>query len=248
MSGLRRPATLEMAARRPNTEQDWCSGPSSGSCGGRGVHGSSAGFHRAPELGSGMAAKTGRLEVSRRNIKKKSSQVALTAEEISVAATRYMAGAQAHQRASAWCLDKPDAKPPNIDAFFFPTVSFELILLSVEQSLRLVLLLHYLIIRADTNHTPHVLYGAIRNKSSGYEGVRSAIVEGLNKYGGTHNLPAITEKDVVSCLKEHNASYANFRYFQLSHQGRLNPNFGYSPRDVQIMHCFSVSTDSPEYG
>ena len=102
-----------------------------------------------------------------------------------MAATRYMAGAQAHQRASAWCRDKPDAKPPNIDAFFFPTVSFELILLSVEQSLRLVLLLHYSIIRDDTNHTPHVLYVAIRNKSSGYEGVRNAIVERSNKYGGT---------------------------------------------------------------
>ena len=158
-----------------------------------------------------------------------------------MAATRYMAGAQAHQRASAWCLDKPDAKPPNIDAFFFPTVSFELILLSVEQSLRLVLLLHYSIIRDDTNHTPHVLYVAIRNKSSGYEGVRNAIVERSNKYGGTQKIPEITEKEVVACLKKHNASYANFRYFQLSHQGKLNPSFGYSSRDVQIMHCLALA-------
>ena len=177
------------------------SGPSSVSCGGRGDHGLSAGFHRAPEFGNQMAAKTRRREVSRRSTRKKSGRVALTSEEISVAATRYMAGAQAHQRASAWCLDKPDAKPPNIDAFFFPTVSFELILLSIEQSLRLVLLLHYSIIRADTNHTPHVLYGAIRNKSSGYEGVRSAIVERLNMYGGTHNVPTITERDFVAASR-----------------------------------------------
>ena len=186
-----------------------------------------------------MAAKTRRLEVSRRSTRTKSSRVALTAEEISIAATRYMAGAEAHQRASAWCLDKPDAKPPNIDALFFPTVSFELILLSVEQSLRLVLLLHYSIIRDDTSHTPDVLYGAIRNKSSGYEGVRSAIVERSNMYGATLNITVVTEKEVVACLKKHNASYANFRYFQLSHQGRLNPNFGYSHRDVQVMHCLA---------
>ena len=178
--------------------------------------------------------------MSRRKANRRSRQVTLSDDEIAVAATHYMAGAQAHQRASAWCLDKPDAKPPNIDAFFFPTVSFELILLSVEQSLRLALLLHYSIIRDDTNHTPHVLYGAIRNKSKGYEGVRSTIVERLNLYGVKHNIPVIKEKDIVACLKKHNASYANFRYFQLSHQGTLNPDFGYSTRDVQIMHCLAL--------
>ena len=140
----------------------------------------------------------------------------LSDDEIAVAATRYMAGAQAQQRASAWCLDKPDAKPPNIDAFFFPTVSFELILLSVEQSLRLALLLHYSIIRDDTNHTPHVLYGAIRNKSKGYEGVRSTIVERLNLYGVKHNIPVIKEKDIVACLKKHNEPPRVYRRVKLS--------------------------------
>ena len=72
-----------------------------------------------------------------------------------------MAAAQAHQRASGWCMDKPDAKPPNIDSFLFGAVSFELILLSVEQSLRLLLVLHFGIIRDDTNHNPHVLYGTV---------------------------------------------------------------------------------------
>lgn len=64
--------------------------------------------------------------------KSKDAGVKLTTEEIKTAATRMMSGAQAHQRAAAWCLDKPDAKPPNIDCFFFGAVAFELILLSVE--------------------------------------------------------------------------------------------------------------------
>ena len=58
--------------------------------------------------------------------------------------------------------------------------------------------------------------------------------------GIKHNIPVIKEKDIVACLKKHNASYANFRYFQLSHQGTLNPDFGYSARDVQIMHCLAL--------
>ncbi len=161
--------------------------------------------------------------------------------EIRDAATRYMAGAQAHQRASGWCLDKRDAKPPSIDTlFFFPTVSFELILLSVEQSLRLVLLLHYSIVRDDTNHMPHLLYNNLQNKSRDSEGVRSAIIEKSNAYGGQHNIPGITEKEVVACLKKHRGSYTNCRYFQLNRQGKLNEKFGYSGRDVQILHCLAL--------
>ena len=90
-----------------------------------------------------------------------------------------MAAAQAHQRASVHCLNNPDAKPPNIDGFFFSVVSMEMILLSVEQSLRLLLLLHYGIIRDDTNHAPRVLYKAMMNKSGGTDGIRTDIVAEL---------------------------------------------------------------------
>ena len=106
----------------------------------------------------------------------KSNRIKLTAEDIAVAAPRMMAAAQAHQRASGWCMDKPDARPPNIDFFFFNAVSFELILLSLEQSLRLLILLHYGILRDDTNHNPHVLYETVRNLSGGKEGIREDIV------------------------------------------------------------------------
>ena len=101
----------------------------------------------------------------------------LSEQDEKIAVARLMAGAQAHQRASIYCMDKPDAKPPNIDWFYFNVVSFELILMSVEQSLRLLLLLHYGIIRADTGHVPHVLYKAILRKSGGKSGIRRDIVD-----------------------------------------------------------------------
>ena len=178
--------------------------------------------------------------MSRKKTLERTDRVVLTTDEIGTAATRYMAGAQAHQRASTWCLKNPDAKPPNIDGFFFPAVSFELILLSVEQSLRLALLLHFKLVRDDTNHTPHVLYQTMQAKSGGYEGVRSAIIEKSNEYGRTHGIPYLTEHEAVACLRKHRTSYTNIRYFQLSHQGKLNPGFGYSPRDAQIMHCLAL--------
>ena len=146
----------------------------------------------------------------------------LTPGEIAVAAARMMAAAQAHQRASVWCMEKPDAKPPNIDAFFFGAVSFEMVLLSVEQSLRLMLLLHYSIIRDDTNHNPRVLYATIRNRSGGKDGIRNDIIGTMTAIGQLKGIARFSERELLACLNKHDSSYSNFRYFQLDHEGRLN--------------------------
>ena len=127
----------------------------------------------------------------------KTKGVRLTAEEIGIAAGRMMAAAQAHQRASCWCKDKPDAKPPNIDAFFFDVVSFELVLLSVEQSLRLLLLLHYSIVRDNTNHNPRILFEAMQNKSGGKIGIRQDILDEMNALGQTEGIALFSEKELV---------------------------------------------------
>ena len=152
-----------------------------------------------------------------------------------------MAAAQAHQRASDWCMDKPDAKPPNIDAFFFQAVSFELVLLSVEQSLRLLLLLRFSTVRSDTNHNLHVLYGAIRSKSGGKEGIRSNIIDKMNLLGQAEHIDSFDEKEVVACLRKHDSSYSNFRYFQLDHHAKLNTAWEFTTRDVQILHCLALA-------
>ena len=177
----------------------------------------------------------------RRNTESKDLPVKLKDDEVEVAAARMMAGAQAHQRASAWCMNNPDANPPSIDAFFFPIVSFELILLSVEQSLRLLLLLHYSIIRDDTNHNPNVLYGTIRNRSGGKEGIRGDIVSKMNELGQDAGIRFVSEKELVACLRKHDSSYSNFRYFQLDHQARLNHQWEVTQRDIQIIHCLSLA-------
>ena len=177
----------------------------------------------------------------RRRTTGRDRQAQLNAEEVEIAAARMMAAAQAHQRASVWCFDKPDAKPPNIDALFFSTVSFELILLSVEQSLRLVLLLHYSIVRSDTNHNPHVLYRTIRNKSTGKEGVRRDIITKMSELGQIEGISVFSERELVTCLRKHDSSYSNFRYFQLDHQARLNTKWEFSRRDVQILHCLALA-------
>ena len=165
----------------------------------------------------------------------------LTGEEVKVAAARMMASAQAHQRASGWCMDKPDAKPPNIDFFFFTVVSFELVLISVEQSLRLLLLLHYSVIRDDTNHSPNVLYKALLNKSGSEGGIRLDIVKKADELAQSEGIAAIAENELVACLRKHDSSYSNFRFFQLDHHGRLTMKFEVTKRDVQIVHCLALA-------
>ena len=187
-----------------------------------------------------MAAFQEKRKMARRN-KTDKNRKPLTAEETTVAAQRMMASAQAHQRTSTWCMDNPDAEPPNIDSFFFSTVSLELILISVEQSLRLLLLLHYSTIRDDTDHVPKVLYRAMLNKSGEKDDdIRTEIVDAANSLRATKGLPEMTEKDIVSCLERHNSSYTNFRHFQLNRQGKLNPKFSYTGRDMQILHCLAL--------
>ena len=173
----------------------------------------------------------------------RTTPVKLNEEETREAAARMMDGAVAHQRASVWCMDKPDAKPPNIDWFYFTIVSLELILISLEQSLRLLLLLNYDNILGDTDHVPRVLYKAMLNKSGmKKDGVRECIVKHANTVGSRIGMtPELTEKKIVSCLDKHNASYTNFRHFQLNRQGRLNLNFGFTQSEVQILHVLALA-------
>ena len=177
----------------------------------------------------------------RRKTASQNKVMELTGEEVKVAAARMMASALAHQRASGWCRDKPDAKPPNINFFFFTVVSFELVLLSLEQSLRLLLLLHYAIIRDNTNHSPNVLYKALLNKSGGEEGIRLDIVKKANELAQPEGIAPISEKELVACLRKHDLSYSNFRFFQLDHHGRLTMKFEVTTRDVQIVDCLALA-------
>ena len=154
----------------------------------------------------------------------------LSSEETVIAIQRMMNAAQAHQRASVLCIDKTDGKPSNIDCSYYMVVSFELVLLSVEQSLRLLLLLHYSIVRSD--HSSRVLYGAVQaaqRESGDRIGIRQDIVDKMNALGQPKVVTPFSEKELLTCLKKHDSSYSTFRYFQLDSQARSNPQLKFLP-------------------
>ena len=164
----------------------------------------------------------------------------LSQKEIEAAIPPMMYAAQAHQRASRWCLENPDAKPPNIDYFYFTMVSFELILLSIEHSLRLLLLLHYSVVRNDSGHNLRVLYGTVPG-SSDDTGIRQDIINKMNFLGQPEGIRPFSERELLACVKKHDSSYSKSRYFQLDPQGRLKGKLEIASRDVQIMHCLALA-------
>ena len=171
---------------------------------------------------------------------RREKEVGLTTEEIGIAAARMMAAAEVHQRAAVWCKNNPDAQLPNIDAIFFLIVSFELVLLSVEQSLRLLLLLQYSIVRNNTNHNPRVLYSEILNQSRRNSGIEQDILKKMNAVAQANGLAPFSETESRACLRKHDSSYSTLRYFQLDRHARLSNDWEITPRDQQVVHCLAL--------
>ena len=170
--------------------------------------------------------------------RKKVNRAKPTEEEKKTAAARLMLAAKAHQLASTHCFERPATTPPAAKDFLFPLVSFELILLSVEQSLRLLLLLHYSIVR--DSHSPYVLYGTLKKKSGGKEGIRQDIIRDMNERGQPLGIDTISEKDLDACFSKHDSSYSDTRYFWLDHQAKIKNGGEILSREVHIFHLLAV--------
>ena len=170
---------------------------------------------------------------------KSTSRQKLTDEEVKVAAQKMMAGAQAHQRASVYCKDNPNSKPPSMDGVFFLAVSFELLLNSIEQSLRLLLLIHYSTLRPK--HNIFDLYTEVLNKSGGKDGIRSEIVNRMNAYGNSRGMDDITGEDIRKCLKKHDTSYSSFRYFGLDDKGRSTLHWEVKGYEANLLLCLAAA-------
>ena len=76
--------------------------------------------------------------------------------ELRTVAQMTMLAAQAHYRAAVCCLNDLDTKPPDMDHLYFLMVSTELILHSIEHSLKLALFIEGISFLSD--HDIFILY------------------------------------------------------------------------------------------
>ena len=174
-----------------------------------------------------------------RQRKKSTPQSQLTSSELAEAAKRMMMGAQAHQRASDYCFDKQDAKLPNIDALYFMSVSFELILFSIENSLRLLMILHYSML--IPTHNIFQLFNEMKCRSSQGGALRSELFSLVNFLAASQRLTEVSEEEIHDCLKKHDSSYVSFRYFGLDKDARPSLKWEVKAYETKIMHCFALA-------
>ena len=151
-------------------------------------------------------------------------------------AWRTMMAAEAHRIASDSCLSS-SLSSSDTDNFFLRVVSFELLLVSVEQSLRLLLLLRFSIFPKNPKHNLFDLYGKLGEKDAGKEWIIEGIIAVMN---ARKKVSPTSEEELAACLKEHCSSYSNTKYFQVKRGGELSKNFGHSTREREILHCFAL--------
>lgn len=167
------------------------------------------------------------------------SQSKLTVTQIEIAAQRMMMGAIAHQRTSVYCRRNPDAKVPNIDSVYFLAVGCELILLSIEQSLKLLLLVRHSVLR--THHNIFRLYNELSNKNGRSAELVSKLIEQTNTVSHRLSKGAIHGGGVHACLKKHDSSYVNFRYFDLDIRGRITDRWGVKQFELHVLDCLAFA-------
>ena len=153
-----------------------------------------------------------------------------------------MAAADAHRLASISCnneASKYDSESYN--SVILRLVSFELILVSVEQSLRLLLLLRFSIFPERPDHDLFALYKKLQDKGPDEEWIRKEIIQGINNYAQTKKISLIlnSEEELVTCLETHQLSYSNIKYFRVNKHGKLNEDIGFSPCESKILHCLA---------
>ena len=151
-------------------------------------------------------------------------------------AWRTMMAAEAHRIASDSCLSS-SLSSSDTHNFFLQVVSFELLLVSVEQSLRLLLLLRFSIFPQKSNHNLFDLYQKLGEKDADKEWIIEGIIAVMN---ARKNISPTSEEELAACLKEHCYSYSNTKYFQVKIGGKLSEDFGHSTREREILHCFAL--------
>ena len=129
-----------------------------------------------------------------------------------------------------------------MDLVYASIISFELTLLSVEQSLKLLLLLRFGK-GIEMTHKLHKLYSDIQ--SQGQRGTKDVdeVIAHMNKLVKNNDkICEFTESEGMRCLQVHNSSYVNLRYFELHNKPRPDGNdLVLTQRDRQVMQTLAQS-------
>lgn len=171
--------------------------------------------------------------------KDKDKWIKLPPEEKKNVEIRLLAAAETHRIVSFLCANTPDSN--RFYNPFFNVISFQLTLVSVEQSLRLLFVVLFSIFPKKPDHDLYGIYKTLQEKSAGEEWIIEEIIRRINTLTQTENINPISEKELVDCLKKHRLSYLNTKYFQVNTKGKLYEDIEFLGREREILYCFALA-------
>lgn len=182
---------------------------------------------------------------ARKKTKGKNKWKKLPPEEKKIVEIRLMAAAEAHRLASFLCeIETNKYDPESYNATFLRIVSFQFTLVSVEQSLRSLLLVLFSIFPEKPNHDLYCLYKTLQEKSADEEEISREIIRRINDCAQTKKMSLISEiseKELEDCLEKHRFSYSDIKYFQVGKNGKLSKEWGFEGHERQIFYCLAVA-------
>ena len=159
-------------------------------------------------------------------------------ETVRIAHTMMMA-AIAHYTTSVYCLDAPQAKASSMGKYYFHIVAFELMLLSIEHSLKLTLFLETS--SFPPKHNIVELYKQVVREANFYDNFQHKVFHGVNHHASSISLPHIEENSILRCLEKHDSSYMNFRYFGVKKDAQSVLQWEITAKEVHILYCLSIT-------
>ncbi|MXW23044.1 MAG: hypothetical protein F4X55_02390 [Candidatus Dadabacteria bacterium] len=151
---------------------------------------------------------------------------------------RLMHAAKAHKFASALCASTCHS----YDIDLLHTVSFELTLVSVEQSLRTLSLWFFPDFPEELKHDLYSDYKKLRDKGPGEEWIRTNIAPRINDCAETEKISPISWEELIKCLKKHTSSYLSVKYFRVKGKGgKLYNKPLFTAREKLVLYCFAAA-------
>ena len=148
-----------------------------------------------------------------------------------------MTASRAHHQAFLACADHSGrVKQDNIDRILVRIVSLELLLLSIEQSLKLMLYWHDRVIR--TTHDILKLYERTKRAAQSRIGGWGVVIGRANQAAEENNMPQITDRDIGDLIDRYKSLYSVIRY-GMDLCGK-SVNWSIVNREFNMLACFSV--------
>lgn len=148
-----------------------------------------------------------------------------------------MSMAKAHHQAFFACFEYSDSiEKDNADWVFIRIVSVSQLLLSIEQSLKVMLYWHDR--RIEKTHDILKLYerakSSAQTRISGWE----VVIRRANKIAKENNVPQITDHDIEYLIDRVKGLYSDIRY-GVDIKGQI-ASWSFTNREIRVLACFSL--------